>query len=166
MLRGELSGIALHECERCFGLWLDSATIERICRDSEQQAAVLNSPRSMGTPMSIGPVRYVPCPQCSELMHRVNFARCSGVVVDVCRSHGTWFDKNELHRIVEFIRAGGMDRARDKQKADLAEQERRARAVPPVNERLISHQPQGYSGYDLWNVVGAAAEILSTFLRR
>lgn len=166
MLRGSLNGISLHECGRCYGLWLDAVTFERICRDSEQQALVLSAPRSLGAPVTLGPVRYVPCPHCSELMHRINFARCSGVVVDVCKLHGTWFDRNELHRIVEFIRAGGMDRSREKQKADLVEQERRAKAMPSVNERLISHQPEGVSGYQLWEAVGAVAEILGTFLRR
>jgi hypothetical protein len=32
-------------------------------------------------------------------MNRVNFAEYSGVVVDVCREHGTWFDADERQRI-------------------------------------------------------------------
>jgi Zn-finger nucleic acid-binding protein len=49
-------------------------------------------------------------------MNRMNFAHCSGVVVDVCRGHGTWFDRDELRQIVEFIRAGGLELARQKEK--------------------------------------------------
>jgi Zn-finger nucleic acid-binding protein len=165
MLRGNLNGIPLHECGRCYGLWLDAPTFERICRDSEQQALVISSARSLGAPVTIGPVRYVRCPQCTELMHRVNFARCSGVVVDVCRSHGTWFDMNELHRIVEFIRAGGMDRSREKQKADLVEEQRRLKAARVASAWDGGQPPVKSSGYDIVDVVGSAAEIISMFIR-
>ncbi len=58
-------------------------------------------------------------------MNRVNFASCSTVVVDVCKAHGTWFDKDELRRIVEFIRAGGLEKARTKQIEELERQKRK-----------------------------------------
>ena len=47
-------------------------------------------------------------------MNRVNLARCSGVIVDICRAHGTWFDREELSRIVEFYTrwAGSLARER------------------------------------------------------
>ena len=61
-------------------------------------------------------------------MNRVNFARCSQVVVDVCSKHGTWFDKDELRRIVEFLRSGALEAARQREIAELEEQRRRARA--------------------------------------
>jgi len=61
-------------------------------------------------------------------MNRINFARCSGVVVDICKGHGTWFDRDELTRIVEFIRGGGLDAARSKEKAQLDETRRQLEA--------------------------------------
>jgi len=106
MLRGTLRELSLHECSKCYGIWLDTATFERICRDAESQATVLGAPPPTSLTGELAPVRYLRCPQCQELMHRVNFAHGSGVVVDVCRQHGTWFDMNELHRIVQFIRSG------------------------------------------------------------
>jgi Zn-finger nucleic acid-binding protein len=72
-------------------------------------------------------VRYVPCPECGQLMNRVNFARCSGVVVDVCKGHGTWFDRDELRRIVEFIRGGGLSVSREREKREVAEERRKLR---------------------------------------
>jgi Zn-finger nucleic acid-binding protein len=42
-------------------------------------------------------------------MTRMNFGRHSGIVVDVCRSHGTWFDRGELDAVLEFVRAGGIE---------------------------------------------------------
>lgn len=62
-------------------------------------------------------------------MHRVNFAKCSNVIVDVCKAHGTWFDKDELHRIVKFISAGGMDVVRAKEIEELERKRRELEAV-------------------------------------
>lgn len=165
MLKGDLHGIPLHECTKCLGLWLDAATFERICRDAEQQATVLANGRSMGAANAIGTVRYLRCPQCRDLMHRVNFARCSGVIVDVCRSHGTWFDANELHRIVQFIRAGGMTRSREKEKAALAEERRRWQAIRSAPDPMGHSMPASTVGDFslLTDVVCASADLLTSF---
>lgn len=115
----------MRECESCGGLWLEVAAFEKICADREHQAAVLGlaSPvtgvRKDSTAAEIK-VRYFPCPQCGQLMNRMNFARCSGVIVDVCRGHGTWFDRDELRTIIEFVRAGGLDLSRQKEKREIA----------------------------------------------
>jgi Zn-finger nucleic acid-binding protein len=73
-------------------------------------------------------VRYVPCPDCGKLMNRVNFGKRSGIVLDACAHHGTWFDADELRRVVEFVRDGGLDRARAHERMQL-EEERRLLAV-------------------------------------
>ena len=52
-------------------------------------------------------------------MNRINFARCSNVIVDVCKGHGTWFDRDELREIVEFIRGGGLEVLRQKERHEL-----------------------------------------------
>lgn len=116
----------LWECAGCDGMWVDVATLQQICAEKEQQAAVLGMPVDAPTPAHLETnFRYVPCPVCGQLMNRINFARMSGVVVDVCKEHGTWFDKDELRRLVEFIRAGGLEKARARQNAELeAEHER------------------------------------------
>jgi Zn-finger nucleic acid-binding protein len=123
-----LGATRISECPECYGLWVDAASFEQICADRERQAALLGaaSPAASQTVTSAqGVVRYVPCPECNQLMNRVNFARCSGVVVDVCKGHGIWFDADELRQIVEFIRRGGLDAARAKEKEQLAEERRR-----------------------------------------
>ncbi len=52
-------------------------------------------------------VRYLRCPLCATAMTRQNFARKSGVIVDVCPPHGTWFDGGEVQRASEYLRAHG-----------------------------------------------------------
>ncbi len=80
-------------------------------------------------------VMYRPCAQCGDLMHRVNFAGNSGVVLDACRAHGSWFDADELAKIVAFIRAGGLDEARRREVRRLEQARRQtgqAGSVPPL----------------------------------
>jgi Zn-finger nucleic acid-binding protein len=131
LLRGEVGGTTLHECEKCFGLWLDRDAFERVCRATAEKSLIpglADAPPPPPLP-EIPKIRYVKCPRCRKLMHRVNFAQTSGVVLDVCRDHGTWFDVNELQRIVQFIRDGGFDKARERQKSELAAERRRAQAA-------------------------------------
>ncbi len=131
MLHGAVGGTTVHECGRCFGLWLDKASFDAICRDRERQATVLmdrpTDPASNG--MALEAVRYRKCLVCAQLMNRVNYSGCSGVIVDVCTAHGVWFDRDELQRIVAFIQAGGLDRARQREMEDLKRERSRAREV-------------------------------------
>ena len=164
MLPITLGGSAMRECEGCGGLWLEVAAFEQICANREPQAAVLG----LASPMTghrLDPaaeeikVRYFPCPQCGQLMNRMNFARCSGVIVDVCRGHGTWFDASELREIIEFIRAGGLDLSRQKEKREIAferEQLQREQFVASRTEaRAFS-----YSDDDQLNGFSAARGLL------
>ena len=161
-----LGSTAIRECERCLGLWLDVAAFEKICADREQQAAVLGaaSPEPSKQIQEENKVRYIPCPECQQLMNRINFARCSGVVVDICKGHGTWFDREELSRIIEFIRAGGLDAARAKEKAALEEERRKLESLTSPRERsaimgLAESDDERYAG------IASASSLLKLILR-
>ena len=116
----------VQECERCSGLWVDVPSFEKICADREDQAAVLGaaSPAPVNAVNESRKVRYSPCPTCEQLMNRINFGR-AGVVVDICKGHGIWFDRDELTRIVEYIRDVGIDPPRNKHQTDLEFERRR-----------------------------------------
>jgi Zn-finger nucleic acid-binding protein len=73
-------------------------------------------------------VHYLRCPVCACMMNRNAFGRVSGVVVDVCKKHGVWFDAGELFEVVRFVEAGGLARARERELAEAADHERRLRA--------------------------------------
>ena len=45
------------------------------------------------------------------MMNRLNFGRRSGTVVDVCRGHGTFLDRGELHQVMRFVQEGGLNRS-------------------------------------------------------
>ncbi|MEO8433826.1 MAG: zf-TFIIB domain-containing protein [Pyrinomonadaceae bacterium] len=122
---------SLRECAKCSGLWVDVSALEKICAEREQQAAVLGTASIAAhhpvTNTGSLKIRYIPCPLCDQLMNRINFARCSGVVVDICKGHGTWFDADELRQIIEFIRAGGLEGARAREKHEIEEERRKLR---------------------------------------
>lgn len=152
----------LRECPRCEGIWADADSLARICSDREQQAAVLGVAAPMPTDLTGSPevVRYVPCPDCQKLMHRVNFAKCSHVVVDVCKPHGTWFDKDELRRIVEFIRAGGFEKARSMEIRELERQRRQLQAARTASP-LDTGSTMRIHHADSWEpALSAAASVL------
>jgi Zn-finger nucleic acid-binding protein len=145
----EVGAAAVRECGACAGVWVDAETFGRITAEREQQAAVLASVGGSGQPVRGTPadaVRYGPCPQCGKLMNRVNFARYSGVVVDVCKGHGTWFDADELRRVVEFIRSGGLDMAREKERIARDEEMRRLRALQGTSTPALADDSGLYTG--------------------
>jgi Zn-finger nucleic acid-binding protein len=153
----------LLECEACDGTWLEASTFEHLCADRETQAAVLQHQpgehaAAVGTPAKA--VHYKPCPRCGKLMNRMNFGRLSGAIVDVCRGHGTFLDRGELHQVVQFILDGGLDRARQAERDDLIEQQHRLQNL----ERAQAGVPtlDSVSGWD----GGALREFLSELRSR
>ena len=133
----DLKAVALgptqvRECPHCDGLWIDVDTFNEICADREKQAAVIGDPAPNAScppqHFTLDGVRYVPCPVCGKLMNRVNFAHGSGIILDMCKTHGVWFDRDELRCIVEFIRAGGLEKSRDRDR-QIWEEEKRTRTL-------------------------------------
>ena len=115
----------LHECADCASLWIDAETFTLLCTTREQRGAVVafvgiekGTPQSRSAPLA--GVRYVPCPACMKFMNRQNFGHRSGVIIDVCKGHGVWFEHNELPAALRFIESGGFEKAR------MAETERQA----------------------------------------
>ena len=111
----------LSECLECNGVWMTADSFEELCTDHDVQTAILGyKGRDRSSVVKeASKVSYLPCPVCRELMNRSNFARASGVIIDTCKSHGVWFDADELPRIIEFIRSGGMSLARQRELRDI-----------------------------------------------
>jgi Zn-finger nucleic acid-binding protein len=140
-----LGGARLTGCMTCAGVWADAASFKSLCEDRATQTAYLGQGSVLARPDSSDPslmeIRYRPCPVCGELMNRFNFADCSGVILDACKPHGVWFDADELRRIVEFIRGGGLDVARGMELQSIElEQHRREQASVDI-QPLTGFQP-------------------------
>ncbi len=120
-----LNQVTMHQCLQCQGVWLNNPTFEEVCRNSEQQATILSTIPIPEITAREEEILYRRCPECTEMMARNNFARYSGVIVDTCRHHGTWFDLNELRRAVEYIEKGGYLRGMEKERRALESERRR-----------------------------------------
>ena len=56
-----------------------------------------------------------------------------GHVVDVCRGHGTFLDRGELHQVIRFVHEGGIDRARKAEIEELRDEQRRLESLQQIS---------------------------------
>ncbi len=159
----------LAECVHCHGVWVNRDTIERMVASHADDALLLAlapglaaTKATRATSAGDLTVRYRPCPDCGTMMNRVNYARISGIIVDVCRDHGTWFDVHELPALLEFVRRGGLDTARAREAEALADERRRLE-----RERLMRTQPEALRGdrYGVLSSREARTESVFSLLR-
>jgi Zn-finger nucleic acid-binding protein len=121
--------IVIDECSACLGVFLDHVAIRRVVIDRAQARAdaLLGAlPRSeIRAVPAAGQKMYLPCPVCHVVMNRRLFATGTGVIIDVCRAHGTFFDAGELPLVIEFVMNGGLERAERKEIERMRETARR-----------------------------------------
>jgi hypothetical protein len=129
--------MSVEECDKCGGLFLALTMMDRLvaARDMPTSLCLALPKREMKRESA---VRYISCPVCGKFMNRKAFGRVSGVIVDVCKSHGVWFDGGELTEIIRFVEQGGLQRERDRELAELAERERRLRSAEIMTDRMDS----------------------------
>jgi Zn-finger nucleic acid-binding protein len=152
----------LDVCGRCAGLWLDVEAFDRVTaeRDRATALAALGAANIHATTVIEAKVSYIRCPECAAVMNRTNFGRRSGIVLDVCKSHGAWFDKDELRQVLAFVDSGGLEKARAKQILDLKEQETAARQAERASLRtqaaFTRHvEPRRMDAIDFLSVLAA-----------
>lgn len=99
-------------CEQCGGQMVGHELLRALIEQREALGQAVPSPGAVprGNPLA-DPVRYRACPTCAQLMNRKNFGGVSGIVVDVCSRHGTFFDAGELPRVLDFVKRGGLGKA-------------------------------------------------------
>ena len=139
-----LGAVHVRECSACGGLWIDPDALQNLCNAHEEHTAVVSALESRvpANPAAQDTVRYIPCPQCAKLMNRVNFAHSSGVIMDVCKSHGVWLDRGELQRVMGFVDHGGLAAARQHQLEQLGDERRRLE----IAKASGGSSPGGYAG--------------------
>ncbi|WP_437312896.1 zf-TFIIB domain-containing protein [Sorangium sp. So ce385] len=124
----------LRDCGRCGGQLVDHALLRDLLERRESYGAA--APRPPRRPEHVDVrVRYVRCPACGQPMNRKNFAGKSGIIVDICREHGTWFDRGELPQLLAFAESGGTLRARQQQIEDEARSRRQAEVARETARR-------------------------------
>ena len=150
----KLNGTFLIErCDQCMGLFFDPQELEALLEASVSNVFDINRAKidDLNQRARAGdmPVAYIKCPVCSKLMNRINFGTKSGVIVDRCRDHGVWLDGGELRQLFEWVKAGGMllarEREEQKQREEQREKDRQARQAASTP---TGSAPSDYSGFD------------------
>jgi Zn-finger nucleic acid-binding protein len=92
----------MHCCFQCGGLFLDGATSKRVVDALDPLAVAASDHASRHARANVATEAIAPCPVCSKPLDRMPI-EAAGVTVDVCREHGVWFDRDELHRVVRAV---------------------------------------------------------------
>lgn len=163
---------SVHECAACGGLWIDPATLQTLCDAREEHAAVASVLAARIPSVGIiDVVHYIPCPRCATLMNRVNFAKSSGVIMDVCKADGVWLDRGELQRVMEFVGRGGLAMARAREREQLVEEQRRLSALRagsaplPADVRIYAARSRASSSSPQASIEGLLLDALGLFSR-
>lgn len=147
----------LCECSACGGQFVEHTLLTELLERRELHRVVTRAASPRPNP-ALEPVRYLPCPVCGTRMNRNNFGRTSGIVVDVCPHHGVWFDPGELPRILEFVQAGGLERARERVRQEQAESEREKHVAASV--AWPAARSQGEDAFGWHSLAAEALELL------
>lgn len=111
------------DCAACGGSFVDHGDLTARIDDARPAP---DAPRHARHVPRESDVHYARCPTCAQPMARMNFGTRSGIVLDVCRTHGTWFDRGELDAVLDFVREGGIE--------DVIEPP----APPPPNDEAVA----------------------------
>lgn len=145
--------LSVLECPRCAGLWVGAEVFQRLESEAKRHiggavpaGAVGGSGgataggRPSGQSSAQQGALYRPCVSCGKFMNRQNYGRRSGVIVDVCKQHGVWFDDRELQIVLDWIRHGGLAAS------NLRDEEERRAAARRARQRQASAGPSPMLG--------------------
>jgi Zn-finger nucleic acid-binding protein len=169
--------VAVSECAICGGWWVDRRVFEVLlvrARHAQLGGAALAiagerpvGPMAAGaggagaTGAAAGPAGghlYRPCAVCGALMNRQNYGRKSGVILDICGSHGIWFDLDELPRVLAWVQGGGEARA-GQVEAEEARTEAREQRLAAETRNALAGGSWGY-GEPNRNLLGGLVSML------
>jgi Zn-finger nucleic acid-binding protein len=151
----------LYDCNNCGGQFVEHALLRQLLEQKELYGGAL--PRRIVKPQNPLNERvvYVKCPSCSEHMNRKNFGESSGVIVDICPQHGSWFDTGELPRVLAFVEQGGLERTR---KLRAETERRRERERRDATAPVLAASERSTLGADDASVLADVADIALSLL--
>lgn len=160
---------SLLNCRKCGGQFVEHALLRSLLERQEQIGEAFPEVPYQRPPKAIlERVQYRPCSVCEQRMNRKNFGGASGVIVDVCARHGTWFDAGELPQVLAFVRSGGLvrERAREQERLRQArahEREMAGGSAPLAFDSLAQSSEPSSFAQDLLEFV---VEVLTGHQRR
>jgi len=108
--------LKINTCEQCHGIFLSHSTLQKLVIRAQKREIqhlklspeINNDARpTVSTQKSdsktTSPKKH--CPHCKRPMLHRPFSDEALVIIDVCQSHGIWFDQKELSKIIDSLRA-------------------------------------------------------------
>lgn len=157
--------VSILECHQCAGIWIGHEVFRHLEETSLSKEIAWN-PSRPDTPLSgldlpaKGTPLYRRCTECDQLMNRTNYGRRSGVIVDICRDHGIWFDHGELARILKWIREGHWTAAKRQKILEDAELAAARKVAATPVRRTASLPAYGAGPTTLGRVLASVVEVL------
>lgn len=111
MRQVKIGDFSVVKCSQCGGFFVPEETFDLMQVRSERVIFPISG-AAHGEAQAEPVVRYLRCPVCRQIMNRTNFAKISGVIIDICHGHGIWFDPGEMEKIIDFIARGGLQKAK------------------------------------------------------
>lgn len=142
----------IHGCRGCGGAWVDRRTLDEMITRARASSSIDPSLVQRRTMSMSETVVYRTCPRCGHQMHRRNFARYSGIIVDECRACGTYFDAGELDGVFAFVRSGGLSLSeqRDAEEGRRDRATRTAAAMSSTTSMQLSNPAQAELDILVW----------------
>ncbi|HEY5921522.1 MAG TPA: zf-TFIIB domain-containing protein, partial [Kofleriaceae bacterium] len=129
--------LVIDTCNRCKGTFVDAAAKRLLAEHDHERAQELISTlaREAEQPVpEVDQTAIAHCPVCGVAMQRKLSATGAGVIIDLCRPHGTFFDAGEQLKIIRFVQR----EAERPEQRELAEYQQRIAesemALPEVGE--------------------------------
>jgi Zn-finger nucleic acid-binding protein len=150
------AGFPVHGCRGCGGAWIDADTLRTVLEATAAAAPMEGHGtgdkgvhrRTMPPGAVTRAVVYRKCPVCQQTMLRRNFASVSGVVVDTCATHGTFFDAGELEDVLAFVRSGGLALAKRRDNDERASLQRAQLSTAQIRAETSGVTPWMDDAYD------------------
>ncbi len=99
------AGVTLHGCGSCGGVFLEQRCAERLASQLPSAAIAAADRAARAARHQPDLSASLSCPMCRRPMKRT-LAQRAGVELDSCAC-GTWYDRDEIRRITEALRASG-----------------------------------------------------------
>ncbi|HSQ62324.1 MAG TPA: zf-TFIIB domain-containing protein [Polyangiaceae bacterium] len=102
LFEGKAQDTELFGCGKCGGVWLDNLGSQRLVNALDQGVLAMGDRAAAVGTAQTNTSASAACPVCREALARKTF---SGVEIDVCTAHGTWFDRGEMRRVANEVQS-------------------------------------------------------------
>jgi Zn-finger nucleic acid-binding protein len=156
---GVLAPTTVLACFGCGGLWLDNEMTQQLVKGIlANRVFAIAARATRGDASSANPYRQAPngaCPSCNGTLTAVSTTRArhgiDGLELDICGSHGTWFDAHELATLADAI---------DQKRVD--DETRAAKREAQLNAEVAAVYPDHSGLRSLIEIMATAGTVATT----